>query len=81
VALPDAVDGEGEQGWLTFGAPPFPVHGVSAARTIRPQAGMLVLFPSYLWHGTTPFASTQARTTIAFDLVPGEGQVIAREGT
>lgn len=71
VAVPDAVDSEGEQGWLTFGAPPFPLDGMSAARTIRPQVGMLVLFPSFLWHGTTPFASSQARTTIAFDLVPG----------
>jgi tetratricopeptide (TPR) repeat protein len=71
VALPDAVDGDAEQGWLTFGAPPFPLDGIAAVRTIKPEAGMLVLFPSYLWHGTTPFASDEARTTIAFDLVPG----------
>lgn len=31
----------------------------------------LVLFPSYLWHGTKPFAGEQHRTTIASDVVPG----------
>jgi len=30
----------------------------------------LVLFPSYMWHGTIPFHDAQARTTIAFDVVP-----------
>ena len=36
----------------------------------RPLPGKLVLFPSYMWHGTAPFTSAQARTTIAFDIVP-----------
>ncbi len=31
---------------------------------------MLVLFPSYFWHGTVPFSSTQTRLTVAFDAVP-----------
>jgi hypothetical protein len=31
---------------------------------------MLVLFPSYFWHGTVPFSSEQARLTVAFDAVP-----------
>jgi hypothetical protein len=31
---------------------------------------MLVLFPSYFWHGTVPFASDQRRLTLAFDVVP-----------
>jgi hypothetical protein len=30
-----------------------------------------VLFPSYMWHGTIPFRSSQHRTTIAFDAIPG----------
>jgi hypothetical protein len=33
-------------------------------------AGRLVLFPSYMWHGTVPFLSPTARTTIAFDAIP-----------
>jgi hypothetical protein len=29
-----------------------------------------VLFPSYVWHGTVPFAGDQPRLTVAFDAVP-----------
>ena len=39
-------------------------------RAIQPRPGRLVLFPSYMWHGTVPFRDTQPRTTIAFDVVP-----------
>lgn len=72
VALPDAVgDAEGKQGWIKFGEPGFeaPVKD-PVRRVVQPRAGTLVLFPSYMWHGTVPFRSAQARTTIAFDVVP-----------
>ena len=31
---------------------------------------MLVLFPSYMWHGTIPFSGDQPRLTVALDIVP-----------
>jgi hypothetical protein len=31
---------------------------------------MLVLFPSYFWHGTVPISGNQTRLTVAFDAVP-----------
>jgi hypothetical protein len=37
---------------------------------IKPIPGTLVLFPSYMWHGTVPFHAPASRTTIAFDAVP-----------
>jgi Putative 2OG-Fe(II) oxygenase len=37
---------------------------------VQPAPGRLVLFPSYMWHGTIPFHDAQPRTTIAFDVVP-----------
>jgi hypothetical protein len=37
---------------------------------VRPEVGTLVLFPSYMWHGTVPFTSQQPRLTVAFDLLP-----------
>ena len=71
IALPDAVTDETEkQGWIKFGEPPFGGIKDPIRRTVRPQSGRLVLFPSYMWHGTVPFHSTQARTTVAFDVVP-----------
>jgi len=70
VAVPDAVE-DGQQGWLKFGEPSFatPMND-TIRRMVKPAPGRLVLFPSYMWHGTVPFRSDTARTTIAFDAVP-----------
>ncbi|HEY4125995.1 MAG TPA: putative 2OG-Fe(II) oxygenase, partial [Rhizomicrobium sp.] len=72
VAVPDAVrDEEARQGWLKFGEPYFDAGFSSPIRkAIQPTPGRLVLFPSYMWHGTIPFHSTASRTTIAFDALP-----------
>jgi tetratricopeptide (TPR) repeat protein len=72
VAVPKAVEDEKErQGWIKFGEPTFAVAlKEPIRRAIRPRPGRLVLFPSYMWHGTIPFHDAQPRTTIAFDVVP-----------
>jgi hypothetical protein len=72
VGLPDAVEKSGaEEGWIKFGEPNFDCGLKDAIRlTVQPHVGTLVLFPSYMWHGTIPFSSSQSRTTIAFDVVP-----------
>jgi Flp pilus assembly protein TadD len=57
-------------GWLKFGETRFPVPGVTAERYLQPLPGRLVLFPSYMWHGTTPIHGGQPRLTIAFDALP-----------
>jgi hypothetical protein len=31
---------------------------------------LLVVFPSYMWHGTNPFRSSTERITAPFDFVP-----------
>jgi tetratricopeptide (TPR) repeat protein len=70
VALPDAVQDEREkQGWIKFGEPSFDV-GLALRRAIQPKPGRLVLFPSYMWHGTIAFREKALRTTIAFDAIP-----------
>lgn len=72
VAVPDAAaDSQGKQGWIKFGEPHFDAGPkASVRRAIQPVPGTLVLFPSYMWHGTVPFRSAESRTTIAFDVVP-----------
>jgi tetratricopeptide (TPR) repeat protein len=74
VAVPEAVKDENlRQGWLKFGEPDFACPLEQAVRrALQPVPGRLVLFPSYLWHGTIPFRGGAARTTIAFDAVPGQ---------
>ena len=72
VGVPEAVkDESARQGWIKFGEPSFdPGLKDPIRRAIQPAPGRLVLFPSYLWHGTIPFHDTAPRTTIAFDAVP-----------
>ena len=72
LELPDCMsDAASDQGVLTFGEPGIATRPpLRAEYSVRPQVGMLVLFPSYFWHGTVPFRSNQARLTVAFDAVP-----------
>ena len=72
VAVPEAVkDESAKQGWIKFGEPALEIALKNPVRrTIQPVPGKLILFPSYMWHGTVPFRDKAARTTIAFDVVP-----------
>ena len=76
VALPPSVAearADDTAGRLQFGEPPAELGlGLGPRRIIKPQAGRLVLFPSYLWHGTLPFADDTPRMTVAFDAVPAQ---------
>jgi tetratricopeptide (TPR) repeat protein len=71
VAVPDEVnDTNLQSGWLKFGETRYPVAGAGPEGAVQPKAGRLVLFPSYMWHGTNPIHGAAPRTTIAFDAVP-----------
>ncbi|MDB5425203.1 MAG: hypothetical protein JWQ29_2619 [Phenylobacterium sp.] len=72
VETPDqALETPDRQGWIRFGQPPFATQPPMAAEHfVKPRPGRLVLFPSYMWHGTVPFTTDEARMTIAFDAVP-----------
>jgi hypothetical protein len=68
---PGAEAADSREGWLRLGQPPYPTKPpLPAERFVRPEPGRLVLFPSYMWHGTVPFEAGERRTTIAFDLLP-----------
>jgi Flp pilus assembly protein TadD len=72
IELPDCMsDARSDEGVLTFGEPGIATTPkLGAEYSVKPELGMLVLFPSYFWHGTVPFRSNQARLTVAFDAVP-----------
>ena len=72
IGVPDAVkDEKARAGWIKFGEPAFDlILKNPVRRAIQPMPGRLVLFPSYMWHGTIPFHGATPRTTIAFDVVP-----------
>lgn len=77
VALPPSVqrsvaaaDGGGP-GWLRLGQPMASLGlGLGPRRLLQPRPGTLVVFPSYLWHGTLPFDDAEPRVTVAFDMQP-----------
>ena len=70
VTVP-ASDEKTRSGWINFGEPAYATKPASPCeRSIQPVAGQLVLFPSYLWHGTNPVIGDELRLTAPFDVVP-----------
>lgn len=68
---PEVARGDDHSGALQFGVPDS-VFGLDLTprRIVAPAEGRLVIFPSYLWHGTLPFRSEAHRMTVAFDAMP-----------
>lgn len=63
-------DGD-DGGFIQFGAPPAHLGlDLPPRLKLRPEQGCLVMFPSYMWHGTVPFTGEDTRMTAAFDFVP-----------
>ncbi len=60
------------KGGFEVGRPPqeLPFAKAFPRRTIKPEEGLMVLFPAYLYHGTVPFKSDKRRISIAFDVIP-----------
>ena len=76
VSLPSVLDDPGAEqaGWIEFGRPlpRYPVKAPPELTTIRPEPGMMLVFPSYFFHRTLPFQSEETRISIAFDVMPFE---------
>ncbi|MEQ8394912.1 putative 2OG-Fe(II) oxygenase [Thalassobaculum sp.] len=60
------------QGWIEFNHPGYgiPDRGTATTHRVCPRPGMIVLFPSYVWHRTVPFDGGGERISVAFDLHP-----------
>ncbi len=75
--LPDEAaiaDDPAHAGWIEFGRPPNHIqYGFEPdLKLIRPQPGLLVLFPSYFYHRVMPFTGSSERMSIAFDATPAQ---------
>lgn len=58
-------------GWLKLGEPGLATSpALGPERFIKPEPGVMVIFPSYMWHGTVDFSSGPPRLTVAVDIVP-----------
>ena len=75
ILIPDSMQEEdvGLQGSIKFGESPLALGEREVIeKVVKPEAGTVVLFPSYMWHGTYPFlgADNEFRLTSPFDVVP-----------
>ena len=75
IDIPSSIELENEknQGCIKFGESPLHLgEREIIEKIIKPKPGMVVLFPSYLWHGTVPFLSenNETRLTAPFDVTP-----------
>ncbi|MBF7072435.1 tetratricopeptide repeat protein [Glaciecola sp. MH2013] len=69
ISVPDNLSEN--EGCIRFGQSPLELgEADEPSLSITPRAGQLVLFPSYMWHGTLPYFSSQMRLTAPFDVVP-----------
>ncbi len=76
VELPPTLgaDDDGTAGWIEFGRPywDFRIRAEPETRLIEPEEGLMLLFPSYMFHRTLPFSGAGERISIAFDVLRGE---------
>lgn len=70
--LPEVTEAEPNAGWIEFGGTPYgtPTSYEPSTTRVKPEPGLLVVFPSYLPHSTVPFDSDTLRVSIAFDVMP-----------
>ena len=65
---------DGAAGCIAFGLPEDLVGDAAAAghgsRIVRPEEGMLMLFPSHSYHRTYPHGAAERRICVAFDIWP-----------
>jgi tetratricopeptide (TPR) repeat protein len=60
------------RGWIEFGRPhpSIPEPATQRIRLVRPEEGLLVLFPSFVFHRTIPNPTEDERISFAFDICP-----------
>ncbi len=74
VTLPELIEdpANDQAGWIEFGQPllHYKVTTRPEVRTIKPEPGLMLLFPSYFFHRTLPFQADATRISVAFDVMP-----------
>ena len=73
--VPDFVSAQDPEhrGWIELGRPPeedYPDVKPMPVEAIRPEEGLLIIFPAWFYHRTIPFPADARRISVAFDLVP-----------
>lgn len=73
VSIPPAIssDDPSHAGWIEFGQPGPLIRNSDdlSVKLVKPAEGLIVLFPSYLYHRTIPFYDRRRRVCISFDVL------------
>ena len=71
IAVPNSIVNttDSSAGCLRLGKPNLRTIQMPPEKLIRPEAGTIVLFPSYVWHGVERFESDRFRITTPADFV------------
>jgi tetratricopeptide (TPR) repeat protein len=72
--LPATMRGAADHaGWIEFGRTGDAIGNREdpLIELVRPEEGLLLLFPSYFYHRTIPFQGAEPRISVAFDVLPG----------
>ena len=70
IKLPSSIKNKNHSGWLQLGQPgPVCKPSLEPEHFVEPKRGHIVIFPSYMWHGTVPFTGDDERITVAADFV------------
>lgn len=73
LEVPPAICPEdpAKSGWLKFGESCLALGDKeSIIKTVCPEQGMSIIFPSYYWHGTNPLCADKPRITLPCDIAP-----------
>ena len=65
------------EGWLEFGRAYYMLGAKNEPplRLVKPEEGLIVLFPAYFGHRTIPFETDEERISVAFDVMPADAAV------
>ena len=76
IAVPDSIVNapDSSAGCLRLGRPNLRAIEMPPEKLVRPEAGTIVLFPSYVWHGVERFESDRFRITTPADFVEMKAQ-------
>lgn len=73
IEIPSSMspDDPNQAGWVKFGETALGLgDDEHIAKSVCPEPGLVVFFPSYMWHGTNPFQSDEYRMTTPCDIMP-----------
>lgn len=79
ISVPGEISAQdpARSGWIKFGESSLELGDKEQiGKSLCPQEGLSVLFPSFMWHGTNSFSSEQYRMTIPCDIAPIERGII-----